>query len=124
MFRKSGPQIFKRFNSDGARFIWKANPEKAKEFAEFSQHQVEHARASANLWRNISIGTIPVLAVCAYYVYGTETHHLQHLKEVAKVPDEDWPVEFEYQNIRSRKFFWGDGEKTMFWSWANHRKTD
>lgn len=123
MYRRSavGNLVFKRFNS---RLVYQPNAERARAFKETYEQTTNHGKHSASAWRNISIACVPVMIACAWYVYGRESHHLAHVKVQSQQPDEAWPTEFEYQNVRSRKFFWGNGDRTLFWSWANHHKKD
>lgn len=123
MYRRStaGNLVFKRFNH---RLVYQPNAERAKAFKETYEHTVAHGKSSSKVWRNISLACIPVLAVTGFYIYRNEAHHLEHIKLLSQQPDSAWPVEFEYQNCRWKKFFWGDGDKTLFWSWANHHKKE
>nr|AGH03234.1 cytochrome c oxidase subunit [Grosmannia aurea]AGH03235.1 cytochrome c oxidase subunit [Grosmannia aurea]AGH03241.1 cytochrome c oxidase subunit [Grosmannia aurea]AGH03244.1 cytochrome c oxidase subunit [Leptographium terebrantis] len=74
----------------------------------------EHAGASAELWRKISIyGTIPCLigaGINAYFLWNEHWNHWNHM------PPLEERTEYSYQNIRTRNFPWGDGDKTIFWN--------
>lgn len=123
MFRRSTVQASRAFTRLNHRLAYEPNPEKAKAFIENIKHTQEHNKKSSGLWRNISLATIPIIAWCAYVTYGKEAHHVHHIEELNNIPDDEWPKEFEYQNIRSKKFPWGDGDKSLFWSWTNkHRE--
>ncbi|OAA63299.1 cytochrome c oxidase subunit [Niveomyces insectorum RCEF 264] len=83
----------------------------------------EHAAQSANLWRKISIFVcIPALigaGANAYYLWNEHWEHWSHL------PPLEERVEYPYQNIRSKNFSWGDGDKTLFWNdKVNYHKKD
>lgn len=114
-------RVFARQNH---RISFQPDVKKAEALRSFEKHAEEHAVGTTSLWRNISIATVPLLALCAYYVYPKEKHHIEHLVELNQLPDEEWPVEMDYQNIRSKKFFWGDGDKSCFWGPTNHHKQD
>lgn len=114
-------RVFSRANH---QISFKPDLKKAEAYKSFAKHTEEHAVGTTSLWRNISLATIPVLALCAWYVYPKEKHHIEHLIELNQLPNEEWPVEMEYQNIRTKKFFWGDGNKSLFWGPTNHINKD
>ncbi|KAI1437012.1 putative cytochrome c oxidase subunit VIa [Xylaria sp. CBS 124048] len=74
----------------------------------------EHAAATTELWRKISVyavGPCLVLAAAnAYYLWNEHWEHWSHL------PPLEERVEYSYQNIRTKNFPWGDGDKTIFWN--------
>lgn len=119
MLRRSvqAGRVFTRANH---QITFKPNAQRAEAYKSFQKHTEEHAVGTTALWRNISLATIPLLAVCAWYVYPKEKHHIDHLIELNQLPDEEWPTEMEYQNMRQRKFFFGDGNTTLFWGPTNH----
>ncbi|KAK9382105.1 cytochrome c oxidase, subunit VIa [Kockiozyma suomiensis] len=105
--------------------IYTVDEAKAKAFIDEEVAVEEHAGATAGLWYKISLFlAIPLCAAAIYRSYGMEKEHIHHLKHDAEHYDEDSaPNEFVYQNIRNKDFFWGDGDKTAFWSdLANHHK--
>ncbi|KAK3645465.1 hypothetical protein LTR22_014727 [Elasticomyces elasticus] len=49
----------------------------------------------------------------------------EHWEHVAHGPSLEEKVEYPYQNIRTKNFFWGDGDKTAFWNpKVNYHKKD
>lgn len=119
MFRRSA--LSRQFVRLNHRITFAPDEAKGAAFRAYQDHVVEHARGTTRLWRNISIASLPILAVCAYFVFPKEAHHVQHMEELVKLPDDQWPVEMEYQNVRSKPFFWGS-DKTLFWGPTNHIK--
>lgn len=120
---RRGAQASRVFARHNHHFNFAPNPQKAEAFKSFEKHAEEHAAGTTSLWRNISIACVPLLAACAYYVYPREMHHIEHMEELSKVPDEEWPTEMAYQNMRHKRFFWGS-DKSLFWGPTNHHKTD
>ncbi|KAI2639304.1 putative cytochrome c oxidase subunit VIa [Xylaria nigripes] len=84
------------------------------QFVRERQAVKEHAAGTTELWRKISIyAVIPGLILAganAYYLWNEHWEHWDHL------PPLEERVEYPYQNIRSRNFPWGDGDKTIFWN--------
>ncbi|KAF8458503.1 cytochrome c oxidase subunit VIa-domain-containing protein [Terfezia claveryi] len=82
-----------------------------------------HAAETAELWRKLSIYiVIPALIVSSINAYNLWTEHWDHVAH--DTPIEEKP-EYPYQNIRSKNFFWGDGDKTLFWNDSvNYHKQD
>lgn len=113
-------RVFARRNH---QYNFTPNAEKAAAFKSTLLHTEEHAAGTTSLWRNISIATVPLLALCAWYVYPREVKHIHHLEELTQLPDEEWPVEMDYQNARWRRFFWGS-DHSLFWGPTNHLKKD
>lgn len=91
-------------------------------FAKERQAVKEHAAGSTALWKKISVyGCIPALALTSancYYLWNEHWEHWSHM------PPLEERVEYPYQNIRTKNFPWGDGDKTLFWndSVNYHRK--
>ncbi|KAK5113177.1 hypothetical protein LTR85_010995 [Meristemomyces frigidus] len=69
----------------------------------------EHAAASAGHTKNIVIPCIIIAGVNAWRLWGEHWEHKSH------EPIEE-RVEYPYMNIRTKNFFWGDGDKTLFWN--------
>ncbi|KAF2146217.1 uncharacterized protein K452DRAFT_219342 [Aplosporella prunicola CBS 121167] len=77
----------------------------------------QHAAETSDLWRKLSIYVVvPCLAIASANAYRLYYEHEEHEKHLP--PREERP-EYPYQNIRTKNFFWGDGDKTAFWN-DNH----
>jgi cytochrome c oxidase subunit 6a len=59
---------------------------------------------------SIACPAIAISLLNAYKLYCEHYNHSVH----GPLPEEK--VEFPYQNIRTKNFFWGDGDKTLFWN--------
>lgn len=105
----------------GVRFQSQAFPKgdvnAAKAFKEHNEAVFHHAGKTAALWKKISIFVaFPVIAATAVKIYLVESAHAEHREHMKHIPDEEWPSNYPYQNIRRVPFFWGDGNKTLFWN--------
>ena len=81
---------------------------------EASQH---HAKDTSKFWIRITaFVAVPAVALTAINTYFVEKEHAEHREHLEHISDEDWPKNYEYMNIRSKPFFWGDGDKTLFWN--------
>ncbi|CCE64244.1 hypothetical protein TPHA_0H00340 [Tetrapisispora phaffii CBS 4417] len=77
----------------------------------------DHAAGTSNFWKKISIMVaVPAIGLATINTYYVEVEHAEHRKHLSHVKDSDWPKDYEFQNIRSKPFFWGDGDKTLFWN--------
>ncbi|KAF1344747.1 cytochrome c oxidase polypeptide VIa [Delphinella strobiligena] len=73
-----------------------------------------HAAATSDTWRKLSIYVvIPCVAIASVNAYSLWTEHWEHKSH--EPPKEEQP-EYPYQNIRTKNFFFGDGDKTLFWN--------
>ncbi|RMD44184.1 hypothetical protein DV735_g1005, partial [Chaetothyriales sp. CBS 134920] len=73
-----------------------------------------HAAATSGLWRRLSIYVvIPTLVLGSINAYNLWNEHWEHWDHMPPLEER---VEYPYQNIRSKNFFWGDGDKTLFWN--------
>ncbi|CAG8514041.1 3308_t:CDS:2 [Paraglomus brasilianum] len=73
------------------------------------QAVVEHAKATASLWKKISIYVcIPALVLSTANAYRLMKEHSKH-----EIHPEDVP-NYSYLRIRSKPFFWGNGDHTLF----------
>ncbi|KAK4154865.1 cytochrome c oxidase, subunit VIa [Chaetomidium leptoderma] len=83
-------------------------------FVRERRHVKEHAKATTELWRKISLYSLPpaliLAAVNAYMLWNEHWEHWSHM------PPLEERVEYPFQNIRTRNFPWGDGDKTCFWN--------
>ncbi|TDZ18320.1 Cytochrome c oxidase subunit 6A [Colletotrichum orbiculare MAFF 240422] len=73
-----------------------------------------HAAGTTELWRKISIyGTIPALALAAANAYVLWNEHWEHWSHLPPLEER---TEYPYQNIRTKNYQWGNGDKTIFWN--------
>ncbi|KAI6780591.1 cytochrome c oxidase subunit 6a [Emericellopsis cladophorae] len=84
------------------------------EFINERQHIKEHAQGTTELWRKISLyGVAPCLLFAganAYYLWTEHWSHWDHM------PPLEERTEYAYQNIRTKNYQWGNGDKTLFWN--------
>ncbi|KAM5490007.1 Cytochrome c oxidase subunit 6A [Microsporum canis] len=82
-----------------------------------------HAASTSDLWRKLSIyAVIPTLILGSINAYNLWTEHWEHWSHMPALEER---VEYPYQNIRSKNYFWGDGDKTLFWNSAvNYHNKD
>ncbi|KAK2075130.1 hypothetical protein P8C59_009282 [Phyllachora maydis] len=74
----------------------------------------EHAASTTELWRKISIYVcIPALALAGWNAYNLYNQHWEHWSHMPPLEER---TEYSYQNIRTKNFPWGDGDKTLFWN--------
>lgn len=95
------------------------NPSKkaAEEFKAELAATEHHAKSTSGLWRKISLFVAaPAVLATAVNTYFVEMEHAHHREHLAHVSDEDWPKDYEYMNLRTKPYFWGDGDKTLFWN--------
>ncbi|CDO95744.1 unnamed protein product [Kluyveromyces dobzhanskii CBS 2104] len=89
----------------------------AQAYKDYVEHSTEHAQQTSNLWWKISVFiAAPAIALTTVNTYFVEAEHAEHREHLKHVKDEDWPRDYEFQNIRQKPFFWGDGDKTLFWN--------
>ncbi|KAH7358589.1 cytochrome c oxidase polypeptide VIa [Plectosphaerella cucumerina] len=78
------------------------------------QHVKEHAAGSTALWKKISIyACIPALGLASWNAYRLWNEHWEHWSHMPPLEER---VEYSYQNIRTKNYGWGDGDKTIFWN--------
>ncbi|KAK6614655.1 cytochrome c oxidase subunit [Botrytis cinerea] len=74
----------------------------------------DHAAATSDLWRKLSIyATIPCLIIAsvnAKILWDEHWAHWDHMEPLEERP------EYPYQNMRTKNFFWGDGDKRDSWN--------
>lgn len=56
---------------------------------------------------------IPCLILGSINAYNLWNEHWEHWEHMPPLEER---IEYPYQNIRTKNFFWGDGDKTMFWN--------
>ncbi|RMZ86832.1 hypothetical protein DV736_g5945, partial [Chaetothyriales sp. CBS 134916] len=73
-----------------------------------------HAAATSGLWRRLSIYVvIPTLILGSINAWNLWNEHWEHWDHMPPLEER---IEYPYQNIRTKNFFWGDGDKTLFWN--------
>ncbi|KAI0162199.1 cytochrome c oxidase-like protein [Xylariaceae sp. FL1272] len=73
-----------------------------------------HAEATTELWRKISLyGVPPCLLLAGYNAYAQWNEHWEHWEHMPPLEER---IEYPYQNIRTKNYPWGDGDKTLFWN--------
>ncbi|KAF2176174.1 COX6A-domain-containing protein [Zopfia rhizophila CBS 207.26] len=82
-----------------------------------------HAAESGETWRKLSLYVaIPALIIAGVNAKLRWDAHWEH---VAHGPALEDKPEYAYQNIRTKNFWWGDGDKTLFWNdKVNYHKKD
>ncbi|KAL8708268.1 MAG: hypothetical protein Q9220_006845 [cf. Caloplaca sp. 1 TL-2023] len=74
----------------------------------------QHAAASSDLWRKLSLYVaVPSLIIAGINGKNLWDEHWEHWDHMPPLEDR---IEYDYMNIRTKKFFWGDGDKTLFWN--------
>lgn len=98
-------------------FAGKANKKAGEEFIKKYEEKVHHSESITKLWKKLTyLVALPAILLTAIPVVKVELEHAEHRKHKAHMSDDEWPVQYDYQNIRSKPFFWGDGDKTLFWN--------
>ncbi|KAI1101007.1 COX6A-domain-containing protein [Jackrogersella minutella] len=65
---------------------------------------------------------IPALILASVNAYNQWNEHWEHWEHLPPLEER---VEYPYQNIRTKNFSWGDGDKTIFWNdKVNYHKKD
>ncbi|KAL4862930.1 hypothetical protein BDV12DRAFT_206873 [Aspergillus spectabilis] len=98
--------IQRRFNSTQPKLpSWVVDNEFNRERAAV-QH---HAASTSDLWRKLSIfAVIPCLIGGGLNAYNLWNEHWEHWEHMPPLEER---VEYPYQNIRSKNFPWGNGDK-------------
>ncbi|KAL8772024.1 MAG: hypothetical protein Q9209_002689 [Squamulea sp. 1 TL-2023] len=68
----------------------------------------QHAAASSDLWRKLV--AVPALILASINAKNLWDEHWEHWEHLPPLEDR---IEYDYMNIRTKKFFWGDGDKTL-----------
>ncbi|KAI9374657.1 FAD binding domain-containing protein [Aspergillus egyptiacus] len=97
--------VQRRFNSAQSKYPWIVDNEFNRERANVKHH----AASTSDLWRKLSIfGVIPVLIGGGLNAYNLWNEHWEHWEHMPPLEER---TEYPYQNIRSKNFPWGDGDK-------------
>ncbi|KAF4984446.1 hypothetical protein FZEAL_409 [Fusarium zealandicum] len=84
------------------------------EFIKERQHIKEHAQGTTALWKKISIyGVIPSMILASANAYWLWSEHWEHWSHMPPLEER---TEYPYQNIRTKNYQWGNGDKTIFWN--------
>ncbi|KAF4548528.1 Cytochrome c oxidase subunit 6A-like protein [Elsinoe fawcettii] len=112
-------QLGRRNASSGAEFHGAADNAFNRERAAVK----DHAAATSDLWRKLSIYVvIPCLCLASVNAWGLWNEHWEHKSHEGPIEER---TEYPYMNIRTKNFFWGDGDKTAFWNpKVNHHKQE
>ncbi|KAK6461739.1 cytochrome c oxidase subunit VIa [Scheffersomyces coipomensis] len=126
MFKSTFQLTTKRFNSHYApsKFLKdlaysgsKVDKKAGEEFIKKYEEKVHHSEGITNLWKKITyFVALPALLLTVIPVGQVELSHAKHREHLRHLSDDEWPVQYDYQNLRQHKYFWGDGDKTLFWN--------
>ncbi|RLV95673.1 Cytochrome c oxidase subunit 6A mitochondrial [Spathaspora sp. JA1] len=95
----------------------KVNKAAGEAFIKDHEGKVAHSKGISLLWKKLTFFVaLPAILLTAIPVTKLELEHAEHRKHQRHMTDEEWPTQYAYQNIRSKPYFWGDGDKTMFWN--------
>ncbi|KAK7414155.1 hypothetical protein QQX98_006941 [Neonectria punicea] len=77
-------------------------------FVKERQHIKEHAKGTTDC---SGVGPCLIAAGAnAYWLWNEHWDHWNHM------PPLEERTEYSYQNIRSKNYQWGEGDKTLFWN--------
>ncbi|RAL68353.1 hypothetical protein DID88_007084 [Monilinia fructigena] len=106
----SEPRFQRRFASSESTFTGAEN----NAFNRERQAVKDHAASTSDLWRKLSIyATIPCLIIASVNAKILWDEHWDHWNHLEPLEER---TEYPYQNVRTKNFFWGDGDKTLFWN--------
>lgn len=117
--KRQAKTIGRRLQSDLSKPAFPpADPAKAAEFVKHLDAVEHHASGSSTNWKKVSFFlAAPIIAITAVNTFFVEKEHAEHREHTKHLSDDEWPVPpFQYLNIRRVDFFWGDGDKTLFWN--------
>ncbi|PTU21951.1 hypothetical protein P175DRAFT_0434832 [Aspergillus ochraceoroseus IBT 24754] len=100
--------VQRRFNSTEPKLPWIVDNAFNRERAAVKHH----AASTSDLWRKLSVYAVaPCLILAGLNAYNLWEEHWEHWEHMAPLEER---VEYPYQNIRSKNFPWGDGDKVSF----------
>ncbi|QPC58752.1 hypothetical protein HYE67_000983 [Fusarium culmorum] len=84
------------------------------EFIKERQHIKEHAAGTTELWKKISLyGVAPCLIAAGANAYWLWSEHWEHWSHMPPLEER---TEYPYQNIRTKNYQWGNGDKLYSWN--------
>ncbi|CCG21094.1 Cox13 cytochrome c oxidase [Candida orthopsilosis Co 90-125] len=96
---------------------YKSNKKLGDQFIQQYETKVHHSAKITDTWKKLTyLVAIPAILLTAIPVGKVELEHAHHREHTRHLSDDEWPQQYDYQNIRSKPFFWGDGDKTLFWN--------
>ncbi|KAL6858175.1 Cytochrome c oxidase subunit 13, mitochondrial [Amphichorda felina] len=111
-FARSSPRVAAQLRAPAQRRF--ATGATENQFITEREHIKEHAKGSTELWKKISIyGVIPCLALAGANAYWLWNEHWEHWSHMPPLEER---TEYSYQNIRTKNYQWGEGDKTIFWN--------
>ncbi|KAK7428381.1 hypothetical protein QQZ08_005138 [Neonectria magnoliae] len=120
---RTAPRFVAQLRAPAQRRLASTATENA--FVKERQHIKEHAKSTtgefATVEEDLSLvrppavvdGVTPCLIAAsanAYWLWNEHWEHWNHL------PPLEERTEYAYQNIRSKNYQWGEGDKTLFWN--------
>ncbi|KPM34563.1 hypothetical protein AK830_g12002 [Neonectria ditissima] len=109
---RTAPRLAAQLRAPAQRRLASTTTENA--FIKERQHIKDHAKGTTELWKKISLfGVAPCLVAAganAYWLWNEHWDHWNHM------PPLEERTEYSYQNIRSKNYQWGEGDKTLFWN--------
>ena len=70
------------------------------------EEKVHHSEGITNLWKRLTyLVAIPAVLLVAIPVGKVELSHAEHRKHQAHLSDDEWPQQYDYQNIRLKPYF-------------------
>ncbi|KOS21849.1 Cytochrome c oxidase subunit 6A [Escovopsis weberi] len=105
---RTAPRFAARARTPATRRM-ASTPAKAteNEFIKEREHVKEHAASTTG---DAVIPSVAIAAANAYWLWNVHWEHWSHM------PPLEERTEYPYQNIRTKNFPWGDGDKTIFWN--------
>ncbi|AEO65016.1 uncharacterized protein THITE_2046525 [Thermothielavioides terrestris NRRL 8126] len=90
-----------------------ASTETESQFVRERRAVKEHAVATTGEHRRAFRAVPPALLLSGLNAYNLWNEHWEHWEHLPPLEER---TEYPYQNIRTRNFPWGDGDKTLFWN--------
>lgn len=82
--------------------------ERARRYASKSAADPHGHGDSDLMWKRVFFfGAVPAIIVASIHTYIAEVEHWEHWRRPEYIP-------YEFRNVRTRKFPWGDGQKSLF----------